>query len=198
MKLILILIAGAMAASLMMTCEKLRTVEHTDRGITERYTVDRDNRRHGIYQKWLHGDTLFETAHYMHGKLHQERTIYFKSGIPEIVEHYVDDTIHGPYKVFYETGALRAEGNYERGVMRGIWRQYYPDGGILEEVAFEDNLENGPFVEYYDNGNIKARGTYLEGDQEHDTLWLYNDLGILETIMLCDRGICNTIWKADE
>jgi hypothetical protein len=94
-------------------------------------------------------------------------------------------------------GEVQISGAYDHGELRGTWKRYYPGGGLLEEVTYEDNLENGPFMEYYKNGNLKARGKYLDGDFEHDTLFMYAEAGTLARLMLCNRGICNTIWIAD-
>ena len=81
--------------------------------------------------------------------------------------------------------------------MTGKWKKYYESGALFEEVTFSDNKENGPFIEYYENGNLKAEGEYLEGDNEHGLLSLYNEKGELERKMECQKGICKTIWKAD-
>ncbi len=178
-------------------CNQVKTVENTDGNMTDRYTVDKDGRRHGEFRRFFGGDTLAELSVYVHGLLHGPRTIYNTQGKPEIVENYVNDTLDGPYKVFDENGDIKIEGDYVDGVMRGVWKRYYPGQKILEEVTFEDNLENGPFAEYHENGKLKAKGSYLEGDFEQDTLHLFDDNGILERKMLCDHGICKTFWLAE-
>lgn len=178
-------------------CNRLKTIEHTDGIVTDRYTVDKKGQRHGEFRRFIGGDTLAELSTYVHGKLDGIRTIYHASGTPEIQETYVDDTIHGTYKVFFENGDIKIEGAYVDGVMRGIWKRYYPGEKVLEEVTYQENIENGPFVEYHENGNLKARGQYLDGDFEHDTLYLYDESGELMRKMLCDRGICRTFWLAE-
>lgn len=179
------------------SCSQHRKVETSDGVTTERYTVDKENRRDGEYRRYFGGDTLGEVSYYEHGRLQGNRTIYNKQGNPEIVETYVDDTLNGPYTVYDTSGDVTVYGVYDHGVMRGVWNRYYPGHKILEKVTYENNLENGPFTEYYENGNLKAKGKYLEGDYEQDSLWLYNDAGTLARIMICDNGICHTIWLND-
>ncbi|MBK7093540.1 MAG: hypothetical protein IPH57_00170 [Saprospiraceae bacterium] len=43
----------------------------------------------------------------------------------------------------------------------------------------KNNEENGSFEDFYENGKIHWKGTYLNGDNEHDTLYEYDDTGIL-------------------
>lgn len=178
-------------------CNQVKTIEKTNGNMTDRYTVDKEGQKHGEFKRFFGQDTLAEVSNYVNGLLHGTRTIYNKLGKPEIVEHYVNDTLHGSYKVFDEKGDVKMEGEYMDGVMFGIWKRYYPGARILEEVSYKDNVENGPFSEYHENGKLKAKGQYMDGDFEHDTLYLYDDGGILERKMLCDRGICRTFWLAE-
>ncbi|HLF65803.1 MAG TPA: toxin-antitoxin system YwqK family antitoxin [Saprospiraceae bacterium] len=177
-------------------CNRVKTVEDRDGNMIDRYTVDKEGRRHGEFRRYFGKDTLAEVSTYVHGLLHGPRTIYNQQGTPEIVENYVKDTLDGPYKVYYENGDVKIEGEYVDGTMLGIWKRYYPGGRILEEVTYSDNVENGPFTEYHENGKLRAKGQYLEGDFEHDTLYLFDENGVLERKMLCDRGVCKTLWLA--
>lgn len=178
-------------------CGQLKTVETSDGNMTDQYTVDKEGRRHGEFRRYFGKDTLSELSNYVHGMLHGTRTIYNKYGKPEITETYDNDTLQGPYKVYYEDGKVQIEGEYVDGAMRGIWKRYYPNGQLLEEVTYEDNLENGPFVEYHENGKLRAKGQYKGGDFEQDSLYLFDENGILERKMLCDQGVCRTFWVAE-
>ena len=192
----LLIIAGLLTLAVS-GCNGLKTVEHTDGIVTDRYTVDKKGQRHGEFRRFIGNDTLAELSHYVHGMLHGARTLYSASGAVEIQENYVNDTLHGDYQVFFANGDLRIEGVYAHGVMGGIWKRYYPDGQVLEEVTYAENVENGPFVEYHENGKLKTRGHYLDGDFEHDTLYMYDLEGELIRKMICDRGICRTFWLAE-
>jgi antitoxin component YwqK of YwqJK toxin-antitoxin module len=180
-----------------LSCKNANVIEEVNDVYVDRYTVDKEGQRHGEFRRFFGKDTLAELSNYDHGQLEGTRTLYFDQGSPEIVETYVSDTLHGPYTVYFENGEVQISGAYDHGELRGTWKRYYPGGGLLEEVTYEDNLENGPFKEYYKNGNLKARGKYLDGDFEHDTLFMYTEAGTLARLMLCNRGICNTIWIAD-
>jgi antitoxin component YwqK of YwqJK toxin-antitoxin module len=176
------------------SCGKTKTIEHTDGNMTDRYTVDQEGLRHGEFHRFFGGDTLSEKSTYVHGLLQGERIIYHVSGKPEIVEQYRNDTLQGKYTVYFEDGSVKIEGTYVDGEMRGIWKRYYPGGQVLEEVTYEGNEENGPFKEYHESGKLKAVGQYLGGDFEQDSLFLYDESGVLEKKMLCNHGICQTVW----
>jgi len=77
------------------------------------------------------------------------------------------------------------------------WKRYYDSGELMEIVNFVENEENGPFVEYYKNGNKKATGNYLDGDNEHGELELFDEQGELIKKMNCNKGICRTSWTKE-
>ena len=193
-----LLLISTGTALLLGACGGTQPVEENNGVFTDRFSVDKEGRKHGEFRRFFTGDTLAELSHYVHGLLDGERTIYDKSGQPEIVEHYVMDTLQGPYLVYYPDGQTKISGSYNDGIMLGIWKRFYANGQLLEEVTYADNVENGPFTEYYENGQLKAQGHYLDGDFEQDTLRMYNQSGVLERVMLCDHGICNTIWKTED
>jgi len=180
-----------------LACSDSKLVTETSGVVTDKYHVDKEGRRNGEFKRFFGSDTLAEVSNYVHGLLQGERTIYNTKGAREIVEHYVNDTLQGPYQVFYENGDVKIEGEYFDGVMKGVWKRYYPGGKPLEEVTYDENLENGPFTEYYENGNLKAKGQYQDGDFEQDSLYLYNESGILIRKMFCEHGVCNTCWLAE-
>ena len=53
-------------------------------------------------------------------------------------------------------------------------------------------------MEYFRNGNLKAEGSYLDGDNEHGLLKLYDETGRLIRKMECEQGVCRTFWRAGE
>ena len=179
--------------------DRLDTVEETDDyGYTERYTVDPETRaKEGLYTKIGPNGKIFETATYRNDTLDGTRVIYYENGDTNIVEQYRMGDFHGPYLTYYEGGGLLQEGQYEDNVMVGDWLKYYSNGQMMERVAVRDNLENGPFVEWHSNGNLKVEGTYLDGDDEHGELKLYNEQGELIEILMCDRGRCETTWTIE-
>ncbi len=175
----------------------VETVEvYNEYGERERFERrKRDYARHGLYQRFDRQGRLREEAHYRNDTLHGVRTLYYSNGQPEQVEHYEAGLHHGPVTLYFENGQKHLEQTFVRGVLEGISTRWYPNGTLREKVMLHNNEENGPFTEWYENGRIKAQGTYLEGDNEHDTLRLYDTLGQLERLMWCQKGRCRTIWQ---
>ena len=176
---------------------KMEQVEHVNSyGYTEKYTRDKETyAKEGLYQQFDEENRLIEEAQYENDTLHGMRVIYFEQGDTQIVEHYQRGRFEGAYRTYYEGGALEQEGQYTDNKMTGFWKRYYPNGQLMEKVQFQNNTENGPFIEYYENGKLKAEGDYLEGDNEHGLLKLYDESGELMRKMECERGICRTVWK---
>ncbi len=187
-------------ASVFCACTgNVETVEvRNEYGEIERFERrKRDFARHGLYQRFDAQGRLREEAHYLNDTLHGVRTLYYPNGQPEQVENYDHGLHHGPVVLYYEDGKKHLEQTFVRGVLQGISTRWYPNGVLREKVTLRNNEENGPFTEWYENGNLKAQGSYLEGDNEHDTLRLYDPNGQLERIMWCQKGRCRTIWHRD-
>lgn len=157
----------------------------------------KDFAKEGLYQRFHQSGYLLEEAHYANDSLHGTRATFFPNGKREREETYRHGVLHGPLVLYYENGQKQLEQEYAQGVLQGLSTKWYPSGKMQEKVTMRDNEENGPFTEWYENGNLKAEGFYLEGDNEHDTLKLYDTLGQLERRMLCQRGACRTIWKRE-
>lgn len=176
----------------------LEAIEAEDSfGDIEKYSRRKsDAVKQGPYAKFTREGIKLEEATYKNGMLHGFRILFSEKGDTQVIEHYRRGLFEGEYKSFYDNGQLEMQGRYENNTMTGKWKRFYDSGEPMEIVAFENNEENGPFVEYYKNGNLKAEGTYLDGDNEHGLLKLYDETGELIRKMNCDRGICRTFWQA--
>ena len=178
---------------------KVEQVENIDSyGYTERYQRNKsDFAKQGLYQKFDEQGRLMEEAKYQDDTLSGLRALYYETGDTQIVETYQHGIFEGPYRLYYESAQLNMTGRYEANEMTGDWDRYYENGQLMERVRFEANAENGPFIEYYKNGNLKAEGSYLNGDNEHGLLKLYDEEGALKRKMNCEKGICRTFWKRE-
>ncbi len=175
----------------------IETVENRDEyGRLERYQRrKKDFAKEGLYERFHEKGYLLEAAHYTNDSLDGERKFFFPSGKVESIQHFRRGIYHGKYQKFYETGQLELDQEYVDGVLQGISTAWYPNGRLKEKVTLRDNEENGPFTEWYANGNLKAEGAYLDGDNEHGVLKLYDTLGQLERTLECQMGACHTTWE---
>ncbi|NND35353.1 MAG: toxin-antitoxin system YwqK family antitoxin [Saprospiraceae bacterium] len=181
-------------------CSPVKVVEIKDEigEVVERYQIDKKTgQKQGLYER-LNEKMVTETASYQNDTLDGVRILYNRDdGQKEIEEHYKMGVFHGPYLTYHPDGTIKSEGQYENGTMEGAWKRYYLNGQLMETVTMHNNQEDGPFIEYWETGKIKAEGSYIDGDNEQGELKLYNEEGILEKIMSCDRGICHTTWKKE-
>lgn len=165
--------------------------------LVESYFVDAEGKRQGEYKRFYQG-TMRELSHYENDTLHGIRTIYDEGGVMEIEETYDRGSFAGTYRTYYPSGQLELEGDYHNDVMEGNWSKYYPSGELMEVVQMKNNNENGPFIEYHPNGKLKAEGQYANGDKEQGLLQMYDTTGSLIRKMMCDSGVCRTIWSIEK
>ena len=156
-----------------------------------------DAARQGLSQTANQIGQIIELAHYTADTLNGQRVIFYVTGDTNIVETYQMGLFDGPYRLYAEDGNLKQEGQYQDNELVGTWRSYHENGQLKEVVQFENNEENGPFIEYHANGKLAAEGSYLEGDNEHGELKIYDEQGELLRSMLCDHGRCQTTWSAE-
>lgn len=173
-------------------------VQHPDGYYKEVFYVVDDSIKEGSYQKFFPDGKLWDSCYYKNDTIEGIRKIFSNKGYQEVTEHYKNGVLHGLYKVFYPDGGLKLKQTYNNGVLEGYSYAYYPDGKIKEKVTMKNNEENGSFEDYYENGKIHWKGTYLNGDNEHDTLYEYNDTGILIKKMFCQYGVCQTVWTKEK
>lgn len=163
------------------------------------YTINKETgKKEGRYVAKTADGVLLEEAVYKADTLDGTRKIYNEAGKLEIVETYKNGLFHGPNQVFYGSGQLKFDGHYTNNILTGETKSYYENGQLKEVVQFDNNLENGPFVEYHPNGKIKAKGTYLDGDNEHGELEIFDESGELIKKMDCKKGVCRTTWEKQE
>ncbi|GIV31338.1 MAG: hypothetical protein KatS3mg029_0689 [Saprospiraceae bacterium] len=182
-------------------CSNLETVETRDDlgRLTERFTVNKETgAREGKYQAFYPDGALKEEAWYRNGSLHGVRKRFYENGNLDFLETYVNGHFEGLYQKYYPNGQLANEGQYIADEMTGTWRRWYESGELMEEVHFEHNLENGPYRFYHKNGQISTEGTFIQGDNDHGELLLYDEQGRLIEKMYCYWGVCATTWRADK
>ena len=161
----------------------------------EEFTVIDDSIKDGTYKKYYGNGILWDSCYYKNDTLQGQRKIYDNNGNLEIIENYKDGVLDGEYLVFYPDGQIKIRQFFKDNVLSDTSYVYYKNGVLKEKVCMADNKENGPFEEYYESGVLHWKGRYLDGDNEQDTLYEYDRNGILIRKMLCDKGICHTIWK---
>ncbi len=173
----------------------LEPVETQDEyGYTEKYfRRQSDYAKEGWLRKFNPQNRKVEEAHYRNDTLDGLRILYYDNGDTMTVETYRNGSFEGPFRAYHENRQLKTEGVYKANAMTGIWKSYYPNGVLRESVTFRDNAENGPFIEYHPNGKLKAQGAYLDGDNEHGELKIYDENGALQRTMMCNMGVCRTI-----
>jgi len=165
------------------TCSsETKTVEvQNDAGIViERYIQNiATTKKEGKSELFDDNGQLLETAFYKNGQLEGERILYHANGAIQAIEPYENGVFKGDFQAFYENKQLELTGKYENGMMNGEWKRYYDSGELMEIVK---------------NGKTKTTGTYLEGDNEHGELQLFDEHGELTKKMTCNKGTCRTSW----
>jgi antitoxin component YwqK of YwqJK toxin-antitoxin module len=189
------------ACLLILSCKSnLETIQTLDEETGEKisYTRSTDTMaKQGLYIRTSKAGIKLEEAMYENDVLHGPRKMFYPDGSIFIEEQYNKGEYHGSWKTYHENGKLKQEGAYINNKIEGIWKGYYDNGQLKEEVLFKGNEENGPFIEYHNNGKLKTEGAYLDGDNEHGPLKMYDESGELIKTMDCNKGICRTTWTKE-
>ena len=161
---------------------------HPDGYFREEYYINKDDSlKDGLYIKYFPNGKMWDSCTYTQGVLHGIRKVYGDMGNLEVMENYKNGVFEGDYKVFYPDGRLKLIQQFINGKIQGL---------IKEKVTMKDNEENGHFEEYYENGTLHWKGSYLNGDNEQDTLYEFGTTGELIKKMYCQSGVCETIWRS--
>jgi len=172
--------------------------ERDDQGNLVATYAMRDSLKHGKYIGYHTDGSIFEESTYVNGKVHGTRLLYFEGNKHiQTSETYVDGVMDGLLEEYHPNGQVAFTGKFVNDAMEGVWKKYNESGILIEEVSFKDSEENGPFKEYHLNGKLAAEGGYINGDNEHGPLKIYNEEGELVKEMNCNYGICNTTWSKD-
>jgi antitoxin component YwqK of YwqJK toxin-antitoxin module len=177
------------------SCHKKQTIHDSKTGNSTEFTLNHKGQKNGPFKILSNNEVVLETGNYLLDSLDGEHKIFSVEGKLEALENFKNGKYHGVFQKFYPDGKIQQEGLYQNNVMTGVWKKFYANGKVIEEVMFSNNNENGPFKEFYDSGILKAKGQYKNGGNEDGLLELYDSTGTLIRKMLCNEGICRTIWS---
>lgn len=165
------------------------------------YFIDDSSRIQGVFTvKDLNGHIVAEKT-YEDDILNGPERNYYPNGQLEGEYAMKDGLYEGPYKTYSEEGILLSEGHYKENMIEGELRTYYDNGKLKEIVNMQQNMTSGPFKEFDESGFLAAEGSYVF-DEEKDALedgllLLYEDEKLIRK-MVCDTGLCCTLWTAEK
>jgi len=191
-----IILLVIVAALTLVGCSPNFVEERDDQGNLIAKFEMKDELKHGKYIGYHPDGSIFEESTYIDGKVHGIRSLFYEGNKKiKTTEKYVNGIMDGLFEEYHTNGQVAFTGLFVNDAMQGIWKKYNESGQLLEEVTFKDSEENGPFKEYHTNGQLAAEGGYLNGDNEHGPLQIYNEQGELVKKMECNNGICHTTWS---
>lgn len=173
-------------------------IEAPDHSYKEEFFVDKDSMKDGEYKRFFANGQLEISCIYKKGSLEGIKKRYSDKGYLEALETYKNSMMNGSYFVFYPNGKIKLKQIFIDNLLQGISYGYYSDGKLREKVEIKNGFENGSFEEYYPSGRLHWKGTYLNGEYEHDSLFEYNQSGDLMRKLFCQMGFCFTVWRLRE
>jgi len=173
-------------------------VKDPDGYYTEKYFVIDDSIKDGIYLKFYADGKLSDSCYYKNDTIQGIKHIFSDKGYLEIQETYKNGILDGEYKVFYPNGKVKLKQTFKDNVLTGLSYAYYDNGNLKEKVLLKNGIENGAFEEFYKSGKIHWKGTYLNGENEQDTLYEYDLTGEVKRKLFCRKGVCYTVWTKDK
>lgn len=130
---------------------------------------------------------------------------HLKDGKSRVRNYYPDGTLMaiGVYKdtlrdstwTFYSPyGEKLSVESYIVGKKYGKSLKFHKNGQVLEELYWENDLENGPYKEYFENGIISREGTYVNGALEGPHTF-YHSNGEVQFTGEYHKDVKEGIWK---
>ena len=107
--------------------------------VKERYIVDENGVKNGLYQSYHKNGQVSETS-------------AFKNGIK-----------HGFCVIKHENGRVATECSYQEGCLEGDYISYYADGHKRLECTFRRDRINGTYRLFRPDGELEVLYTYLNG-----------------------------------
>jgi len=180
-------------------CSTSTVEEHDDDGKLLATYQTKEGIKHGTYIGYNADGSIFEESVYVDGLVHGLRSLFYEgSKSIKTLETYEHGVMEGLFEEYHRNGKVAFTGMFVNDAMQGVYKKYNESGQLIEEVTFSDSEENGPFKEYHPNGQLAAEGGYLDGDNEHGILKIYDDQGQRVKEMDCNKGICRTTWSKEQ
>ena len=99
------------------------TTKHGNGNIEEKYSTDKDGRKHGSYAS------------------------YYESGKKKVRCRYSSGQLNGNYTEYHENGKVRLKKSYKKGQLSGTLALYDEEGAVLHRAAYKKEqvfLYGGP------------------------------------------------------
>lgn len=74
-----------------------------------------------------------------------------------------EKVLHGDWVSYHDNGELDEQGAYDQGLEIGLWRWWYDNGAKKAVGNFVQGKREGPWSWWYDNGNSMMNGHYATG-----------------------------------
>lgn len=121
-----------------------RSLFKQKRTVRERFVVNSDGVKNGLY-----------TSYHKNGQ--KSETCTYKNGVKQ-----------GADTTWYDNGRMATEAFYKDGCREGIYRSYYPDGTLHIECSFKRDQLDGDYKIYGRNGKLASSYHYSNGFKDGD------------------------------
>jgi len=99
-----------------------------DGSVKERYAVDQQGRKHGVYEAFAANGTRTLLAHYAQGRRQGAYREWSEDGRKVRSLVYRDDLLHGLSQEFHDNGRSKSVGEYRQGLRDGKWLEQDESG----------------------------------------------------------------------
>jgi len=173
---------------------KLVETKYRTGELYERYHVDKNNKKQGLYNTWYKSGELAVEVNYKDGKLNGLYKLWYPNGKLEIEANHQDDKLNG---------TLKFEINFKDGKLNGSYKKWSYRGELIEEKYYEDSIEKPKSVESdlklvekkYLTGQLKEQ-YYVDKNNKKQGLYKYwFENGKLEYEMNYKDGKLDGLYK---
>ena len=135
---------------------------HSNGNVKERYFIDKNNRKNGLYQAWYEIRNNKVKYEYKDGNINGLSQSWYEDGVHKLKCEYKDGKLDGLYQSWYENGTPKLRCEYKDGKLYGAYQLWYENGNKYFEYEYKDDKLNGLCQAWCLDGAPKVKCEYKD------------------------------------
>ena len=127
----------------------------------EKYSGDQ-----GEGKSWYPNGDLKVEEFFLMGKIHGQKTTFYRNGQRATREHYRNGLKEGLFEEWTESGEMKYSSEYSSDKKNGKTTIYDPPGVRSQERNYKDDLMHGPSTMWYGSGQVEQISSFRMGVEE--------------------------------
>ncbi|MEZ6003869.1 MAG: hypothetical protein R3F33_06745 [Planctomycetota bacterium] len=156
-----LLLLGAWCPPIAVQAE-VRETHYTGGALHERFEIDAEGRKAGLYERFREDGSIEQRAHYLADNLHGESTEFDATGQPVSISHFARGLRQGSYEQ-YAGGRLVQRARFVKDKLDGRLEAFDENGDSILVAEYRAGELNGKFIEMRPAEDWKRTAKYKAG-----------------------------------